>query len=116
MIATKSRLNCKTPATTYQNRTRSPYMNVFTEGDKYFFEFLLAGISKERLSISVEEDILRIEASEETEKETKELAYLRRVRLPKDADKSNIEANLENGILTVGISKKAKEVTTINIA
>lgn len=75
----------------------------------------IAGVKPENLKISLHGDMLTIKGSRETVKEINEEDYLyrecywgafsRSIILPAEVDNKRVEAELENGILTISLYK-----------
>ena len=90
-------------------------------GDKYIVEAELPGFKKEDIEISVENDVLTVTASHSEEnEEKKEGKYVHRERRYGSYSRSfdvsevecdNIEASLENGVLTLELPKKAEKTS-----
>ena len=112
--------------------TTAPAVNVRVDEKAYTMEVAAPGIKKEfcRVTINDEGNLsVAIENKVEHKEEEKKHHYLRRefsytnyeqaYTLPEDVDKDNIEAKVENGILTVTLPRMQKEVKklsrTINI-
>lgn len=103
--------------------TTAPAVNVKVDDKAYTMEVAAPGIKKEfcRVSINDEGNLhIAIENKVEHKEEEKKHHYLRRefsytnyeqaYTLPEDVDKDNIEAKVENGILTVTLPRIQKEV------
>ena len=103
--------------------TTAPAVNVREDEKAYTMEVASPGIRKEfcRVSINDEGNLnVAIENKVEHKEEEKKHHYLRRefsytnyeqvYTLPEDVDKDNIEAKVENGILTVTLPRIQKEV------
>jgi len=103
--------------------TTAPAVNVKVDDKAYTMEVAAPGIRKEfcRVSINDEGNLhVAIENKVEHKEEEKKHHYLRRefsytnyeqaYTLPEDVDKDNIEAKVENGILTVTLPRMQKEV------
>ena len=103
--------------------TTAPAVNVRVDEKAYTMEVAAPGIKKEfcRVSINDEGNLqVAIENKVEHKEEEKKHHYLRRefsytnyeqaYTLPEDVDKDNIEAKVENGILTVTLPRMQKEV------
>ena len=103
--------------------TTAPAVNVKVDDKAYTMEVAAPGIKKEfcRVSINDEGNLqVAIENKVEHKEEEKKHHYLRRefsytnyeqaYTLPEDVDKDNIEAKVENGILTVTLPRIQKEV------
>lgn len=101
--------------------TDQPSVNVLERENEYVVELAAPGMKKGDFDVHVDEGMLRIKAeSEHKEEEKKEDGqYMRRefsyqsfersFALPEHVDSESIEANYEDGVLTVHIPKK--EVT-----
>ena len=103
--------------------TTAPAVNVKEDEKAYTMEVAVPGIKKEYCRVSLNEDgnlSIAIENKVEHKEEEKKHHYLRRefsytnyeqaYTLPEDVDKDNIEAKVENGILTVTLPRIQKEV------
>ena len=103
--------------------TTAPAVNVKVDDKAYTMEVAAPGIRKEfcRVSINDEGNLhVAIENKVEHKEEEKKHHYLRRefsytnyeqaYTLPEDVDKDNIEAKVENGILTVTLPRMQKDV------
>ena len=95
-----------------------PATNVKEYSDKYVMDVAAPGIKKEFCKVSINEEgnlSISIENKHETKNEDKQHKYLRKefsfysyhkdYTLPEDADKDNISAKVENGILSVTLPK-----------
>jgi HSP20 family protein len=67
----------------------------------YTLSFDVPGIAKDQLSIGIEGNIVRLESKAEAARQYK-AAY----ELPQDIDAGASEAKLENGVLTLKLTKK----------
>ncbi len=96
--------------------SRYPAVDVKDEGDRYVLKADLPGIGKEDVNVTVGEGILEISAKRESDKEEEREGYIRRERgyinygrrlvLPDDASEDDVEASMDEGVLTLTISKK----------
>ena len=106
--------------------TTAPAVNVKVDDKAYTMEVAAPGIKKEfcRVSINDEGNLhVAIENKVEHKEEEKKHHYLRRefsytnyeqaYTLPEDVDKDNIEAKVENGILTITLPRIQKEVKNL---
>ena len=94
--------------------TRQPVVDVVETEDGYVLEAELPGMTDADVDVRVEDNLLTITAKHESETD-EERRYLIRERaareyrrsfvLPKDADRSAIEARFRNGILILDIKK-----------
>jgi HSP20 family protein len=92
-----------------------PRTNVIENETEFVLQIAVPGMNKEHFSIDIEKDVLTLSASKD-QNESDELNYLRRefdyssfsktFRLPETVDSEKINANYENGILTVSLCKK----------
>lgn len=96
------------------NTNWHPATNI-KESDKAFeLSVLIPGYKKEQIHIEIDENILKISAEVEKEKEewTREYsleAFSRSFRLPKSIDVDGIKAEQKDGILRLEIPKKKEE-------
>lgn len=106
-----------TPASGQESPVSSPRINM-KETDKTFeLEAELPGVSKDDLKITVDNRRVSIEAEVKRESEKKEgetLVYAERAQrkfarsftLPTDIDEAQVQAKLDNGILTLTLPKR----------
>lgn len=92
-------MNLCAPST--QNRARSANWHVITTDSGWNIEVELPGLKKEDLNIEIESNTLTIE---ELDEENKFSAL--KLKIPKDSNKDDISAKMENGILNVSIPKE----------
>jgi len=95
------------PATTKRNLTT-------VNGKTY--EMALPGFSKEDINVEVEGRILTISAEVEESEETKwRYSFNKRYELPNNVDPEQVEAKMENGVLSLsfGKSKEAKKISIL---
>jgi len=95
--------------------TRLPMLDMKEESDRFLVQAELPGMSKEDVTIEMDQETLRITAVKEQELEEKKEGYLRRergsmrffrqVRLPQNVDRDGIKAKMENGVLEVSLPK-----------
>jgi HSP20 family protein len=93
-----------------------PAIEVHEKKEGYHISAMLPGMSKDDITIEVDNNTLvisgerkNVQESEENKVHISEYHYgkfLRRLTLPKNADLNSIDAHLEHGILTLDISKK----------
>ncbi|HEU4716569.1 MAG TPA: Hsp20/alpha crystallin family protein [Bacteroidia bacterium] len=93
-----------------------PAVNIRETAKDYSIEFAVPGFKKEDFKIRVEKDVLIVSADEKEEKKEDKETYTRRefsfhsfsrsFILPESAERENIEAKYENGILKIVVSKK----------
>lgn len=102
-------------------------LDVVREGDNLMVHASLPGVDPEHIDVSVEDNVLTIKASTQSEYEHKEGEYLmkerrvgsfhRALRLPDTVDTEKIHPTYTNGVLTVTIpkaeSKKAKHLKVV---
>lgn len=105
-------------------RSSYPYNIVQKEG-AVVLEYALAGFAKEDIKVYVEEDELKIEASEEVDEEKEEPNYLHQgiakrdlkvsFKLGTTVDIGKIKSSFVDGLLTVEVPLKEKEVVDIKV-
>ncbi|MDO5022203.1 MAG: Hsp20/alpha crystallin family protein [Eubacteriales bacterium] len=114
---------------TMRSLSKDTFKMDIQERDKdYVIEAELPGVGKENIKLSMNDDCLTIavEVSEENKQEDEQKNYVHKERRYSsmsrsvylgDANKNDISAKLNNGILSVVVPKQAKEesVKTINI-
>jgi HSP20 family protein len=102
--------------------TTAPAVNVKEDDKAYTMEVAAPGIRKEFCRVSINDEgnlCVAIENKMEHKESDKKHHYLRRefsytnyeqnYMLPDDVEKQNIEAKVENGILTITLPKMQKE-------
>lgn len=99
-----------------------PAVNVVENNDSYELEIAAPGMTKDDISVDLDNNVLKISGSKkhEDKDEDEDKNYMRRefsytefersFTLPEECDENKIEANYEDGVLKVNIPKK--EVTT----
>jgi len=95
-----------------------PPVNIAETDTEYHVELAIPGLKKEDIKISVEEDQLKISAEQKSEaaendenrkysrKEFNYSSFTRTFTLPDLADQSKIEAQYNDGVLSVSVAKK----------
>jgi HSP20 family protein len=93
-----------------------PTTDIYTENDKQMtVEAHLPHFADKDVNISVDNDVLEIQAEKHEEEKDKSKKYVvressssfyRRIRLPEQADKEKIEAHMEDGVLKVTVPFK----------
>ena len=94
----------------------SPQFEIAETDDQYSVVAELPGIGKENVEIVVDEDVLTVKGEKKAEERKEDKSYLfserrygsfeRRFQLPETVDQSAIDANYENGVLTLTLPKK----------
>ena len=104
----------------------APAVNVIETEKEYKVEIAAPGLTRDDFKIDINEDNeltvsmeKKVEKNEESEKEGKKHTYLRRefsyssfrqrMILPDNVNVDNIDAKMENGVLTIDIPKKTEE-------
>jgi len=94
-------------------------VNLLEKEKEYVFELAIPNMTKENINISLEENYLKIltdksVANDEIKPISKEYDFTkseRKLALPKDADRSKINAKHENGVLFISIKKLKGDVS-----
>ena len=102
-----------------------PAVDIIDNFDRYVVNIDLPGISRENISLECSDHALIVKATRVDEEETKSAGYIRRERgvstmfrrieLPEDADRDNLEAKLVNGVLRVDVPKKEMNLRKIDL-
>ena len=104
----------------------APAVNVIETDKEYKVEIAAPGLTRDDFKIDINEDNeltvsmeKKVEKNEESEKEGNKHTYLRRefsyssfrqrMILPDNVNVDNIDAKMENGVLTIDIPKKTEE-------
>ena len=99
----------------------TPSVNFFEKDGKYHLSAEVPGMTKDDISVSIQDGYVSISGKKETTKEEKEANYYvketrygsfsRNFRLPGEADEEKVEATYKDGVLTVIIPKKEDSKT-----
>lgn len=100
------------------NLTIRPEVDIEETPESYQMKVDIPGVDRENISITSENGILSLKAEKKLEKnknlkgykyyERKASSYERSFRLNDSIDPENIQASLENGVVTINIPKKEK--------
>jgi len=95
-------------------------VNVIDNKDNYQLEVSLPGVEKDSVDVYIKDNMLTIKSKAETESKAENKNYIRRefkynefersFTLPEDIEDEDINASFNNGILTVTLNKKVKEI------
>jgi len=99
-------------------RSRQVPVDLFEDDENIVARFEIPGVGKKDLSISLEQDVLTLEAHREAkdDKTARELRFRRQVRLPVDVVSEKAKADLRDGILTITLPKaEAAKARSIKI-
>ncbi len=101
-----------------QNRGTPPSVNVYEKSDQWVLTFEVPGVAPENLELNVKERILTLRGRKKSEPSDEEGKvhcheycvgeFSRSLTLPEDVDTESVEADIENGILTVVLKKAEK--------
>jgi HSP20 family protein len=103
--------------TATNSRTYAPEVDVRTNADRVLFSFDVPGVKKEDLDITLENGVLTVKGSRKFEpmgaKEQLLLGrsygtFTRAFSLPEHLDEEKLQANLDDGVLTIEIPKLQK--------
>jgi HSP20 family protein len=99
----------------------APRSEASTLGEHYEIDLELPGVKAENLDVSVHENALTVRGEKRSQREEKGRTYFfserefgafeRTFRLPEDADMARIEADFNDGVLSLKIAKRAQEET-----
>ena len=92
-------------------------VNLKKEKGEYVFDIEMPGVPKENIEVNIIGDILEVKGKKSDVKKKKNENYIyaesfaqsfvRRVKIPEDADLKKVKAKYENGVLTIRIKKKS---------
>lgn len=100
------------PVTKQTTHANSWYTS--SNADNYVLEATMVGIGKSDLKISVVDNTLVVEGNPST-KSRFATAFKRSWALAEDADAANVNARLENGLLTLTIPRLKPATRTVNV-
>ena len=99
----------------------TPSVNLFDKDGKYHLTAEVPGLSKDDLSVTVENGIVSISGKKETSseektadyyvKETRSGSFSRSFRLPGEIEEDKIDATFKDGVLTVVMPHKGDSKT-----
>lgn len=102
----------------------SPAANIIENKDSFEVDLAVPGFNKKDIKINLEKNLLSIASKNEENAEKKETnfthkefsysKFCRTFSLPKSVDPNKIEANFDNGILSVILPKKEEAKVEIN--
>ncbi len=97
-----------------------PAVNIIEEKEKFLLDIIVPGIDKDNISIDIDKDELIISSNFEEKEENTEENYIKReyrfsafkrvFTIPKSIDKNSIDAEYNNGILTISLKKREEEI------
>ena len=102
----------------------TPLTNIVKRENEFDIEMAVPGLSKEQITIQVEQDQLIISSDQESKlaegesyskNEFNYNKFERKFNLGENIDQESISAKCENGLLKVTLKVKAKEETTIKV-
>ena len=104
------------PVTTATSDHVSMPMDIFENDNKVSFRAALPGVKPEEIEVSVDDNVLTIRGELKHEwagddstkvyrREVRHGLFTRSIRLPEGLDLENIDAEFENGLVTVSIPK-----------
>ena len=100
------------------NNISYPRVNVQDKKGAYIYEFDLAGVPKENIKLSIDENnLLTLDGKKESSSKNKKDGYVKQeifygsfkrvIQLPENIDQAKLSTKYDNGILKVTIPKKA---------
>lgn len=100
-------------------------IDVYQTDKKIFVKSTIAGVKPENLKISLHHDLLTIKGLRSSENNNEEIDYLyhecywgsfsRSIILPGEVDPKRVEAELENGILTITLYKNSPDLIKVTV-
>lgn len=121
---TVERVFAATPPT--PTATRQPALDLRETAQSYSVQLDLPGVAKDDVKVTIDGKHVRIEAAARSEgqaaegerlllRERSATAYARSFTLPVEVDESASQAKLENGVLSLTLTKKLKPATQLPI-
>jgi len=110
--------------TIFKENKFSPKIDISENTENYFVDVEISGIEKKDVKITLKDNTLRIEGEKKNFRNENTLTnserlfgiFNREFELPENVDKSNIQAEFTNGILTISLNKlKSEQKNEINI-
>ena len=108
-----------TPLSKMKTQILGPATNVSEDEKQITMSMVVPGLSKDKITVSIDNRILTVSYSEESESENKTNSYIRKefafnsfsrsFTLPDNLNENLITSKLENGILSINIPKQEKE-------
>jgi HSP20 family protein len=96
-------------------RKNSPRVDISENADSYVLEAELPGLTEKDVEVKIDDNLLTISSKTEEEKKEERDGYILKERrhesfarsfvLPKDVDKTAIEARFANGLLSLTLNK-----------
>ena len=94
-----------------------PKCNMLELDDKFIIELAVAGLTKEDLSVNLEENKLVVTGEKKSKyenaryhvKELSDRSFRRYITLPSTVDRDAIDSKFENGVLEIVLPKKPEE-------
>lgn len=91
--------------------SRQPSAQFKQDENAFHLTMDVPGVSREQLLIKIEDAVVRIQSREGSPRQ-----YQTAYELPQDIDAANSVAKLENGVLTLKLSKKVPAISATEIA
>lgn len=102
----------------------NPRCNVSEDAGNYYVKFEIPGISKDQIKVELNNNVLSVSAERKEEKKREDEkqyysefsygSYYRSMTLPTAVDEKKVDANFENGVLSLKLPKiegsKAKQI------
>jgi len=100
----------------YANSSYTTVHGQSSNENEHVIEVPLVGITRDQLTVDVQEDLLTVVAKTES-KSSFVKNFHQKWRLPVDADADNVSAKLENGLLTLTVPrvKPVKKVVNVTV-
>lgn len=95
----------------------NPAINVIENDDRFELQLAIPGYNKKNVTITVDNDILKVEGKDEVATDSKfrlrefnYTGFAKSFRLPEDIDGQKIEAKFNNGVLSITLNKKEEAI------
>jgi HSP20 family molecular chaperone IbpA len=99
----------------YEGTTNNTEIKIDREANEYHLAVLLTGLTRDEVTVSVEDDTIIIEGKTERKLPTFAVRNYKNSFYAENIDTDSVKSKLENGILTITFKQKSQPVTRRNI-
>lgn len=99
----------------YEGTTNNTELRIDREANEYHLAINLTGLTKEEVSVSVEDDTIIVEGKTDRKLPSFAVKSYKNSYYAESIDADSVKSKLENGILTIAFKQKSQPVTRRNI-